>query len=117
MGRGAVTQRGQAAVEAVAATLALAFLTLVGWQAVVAAHAWQSAESAARTAARAGSVGAPVKRAALAVLPRRLATRATVSVSPDPSGRLRVRVRVPIPRVLPGGESVGAVTGESRLDP
>ena len=96
---------------------ALGFLTLVGWQAVVAAYTWQTAQSAARTAARAGMVGAPVERAALAVLPDRLATRATVSTLTDSSGRVRVRVRLPIPRVLPGRGTMGEVAAEAPVIP
>jgi pilus assembly protein CpaE len=106
-------QRGQAAVETIGVAIALAFLTLVGWQAVVAAYTWQTVQSAARTAARAGSVGAPVERAALAVLPDRLATRATVATLRDQSGHVRIRVRVPIPRVLFGRGGMGTVTGEA----
>jgi hypothetical protein len=106
-------QRGQAAVELVGVAVVLGFLTLVGWQAVVAAYAWQTAQSAARTAARAGSVGAPVERAALAVLPDRLATRATVVLVTDRRGRVRVRVQVPIPRVMSGRGSMGTVAGEA----
>lgn len=99
----------------VGVAIVLGFLTLVGWQAVVAAYTWQTAQSAARTAARAGSVGAPVERAALAVLPDRLATRATVVTVTDPAGRVRVRVRVPVPRVLSGRGTMGTVGGEAAV--
>jgi Flp pilus assembly protein TadG len=108
-------QRGQAAVEVVAVAVALGFLLLVGWQAVVAAYTWQTAQSAARTAARAGSVGAPVERAALAVLPNRLATRAKVVIVTDRAGRIRVRVRLSIPRVLSGRGTMGTVDGEAAV--
>ncbi len=110
-------QRGQAAVEIVGVAIALGFLTLVGWQAVVAAYAWQTAQSAARTAARAGSVGAPVERAALAVLPHDLATRATVVMVTDPAGRMHVRVRVPIPMVMSGRGAMGTVVGDATVTP
>ncbi len=93
--------------------VALGFLTLVGWQAVVAAYTWQTVQSAARTAARAGSVGAPVERAALTVLPDRLATRAKVVLITDRAGRVRVRVRVSIPRVMSGRGTMGTVEGEA----
>lgn len=106
-------QRGQAAVETVGVAVALAFLTLVGWQAVVAAYTWQTAQSAARTAARAGSVGAPVEQAALAVLPRRLATRATVETIGGAAGQARIRVRLAIPRIIPGRGAIGTVAGEA----
>lgn len=108
------SEHGQAAVEVVGVAFALAFLTLVGWQAVLAAHAWQAAHGAARTAARAGLVGAPVERAALAVLPDRLATRATVTLHTDRTGALRVRVRVRIPRILSRG-SMGTVAAEAEV--
>ena len=99
----------------VGVAIALGFLTLVGWQAVVAAYTWQTAQSAARTAARAGSVGAPVERAALAVLPDRLATRAKVVLVTDRHGRVRVVVNVPIPRVMPGHGTMGTVDGEAAV--
>lgn len=108
-------QRGQAAVETVGVAVALGFLTLVGWQAVVAAYTWQTAQSAALTAARAGLVGAPVERAALAVLPGRLATRATVEIVTEPSGRSRVRIHVPVPRVVSGRGTMGTVVGEASV--
>jgi hypothetical protein len=109
------SERGQAAVEVVGVAFALAFLTMVGWQAVLAAHAWQAAQGAARTAARAGLVGAPVERAALAVLPRRLATRAMVTLRTDRSGGAHVRVRVPVPRILSPRGGLGWVTGEAEI--
>jgi len=111
MGRERRRERGQASVEVLGVAIAVGFLALVGWQAVLAAYAWQTAQGAARTAARAGSVGAPVERAALAVLPDRLATRANVTLVTDRSGTVRVRVRVPIPRVLSGRGSFGTVDG------
>ena len=108
-------QRGQSAVETVGVAIALAFLTLVGWQAVLAAYAWQTAQGAARTAARAGSVGAPVERAALTVLPNHLATRATVTSTRGPDGQARVRVRVSIPRALPGWGGMGTVGADAQV--
>lgn len=99
----------------VGVVIALAFVSLIGWQAVVAAHVWQAAHASARTAARAGLVGAPVKQAALTVLPDYLATRATVSVTGTADAR-RVRVALLVPRVvsrMPGLR----VAGEARIDP
>jgi hypothetical protein len=110
-------QRGQSAVETVGVAIVLAFLTLVGWQAVVAAYAWQTAHSAAHIAARAGSVGAPVERAALTVLPNHLATRAMVTSTRGADGRRRVRVQVRVPRVLPGRGGMGAVVGVGQVAP
>jgi len=110
-------QNGQAAVETIGVVMGLALLVLIGWQAIVAAHTWQTVQSAARTAARAGSVGAPVERAALAVLPDRLARRAAVTRSTGTDGSDRVRVRVPIPSVLPWIRSLGAVDAEEDVRP
>ena len=111
MGRERRRERGQGSVELLGVAVAIGFLALVGWQAMLAAYAWQTAQGAARIAARAGSVGAPVERAALAALPGRLATRANVMYARDRSGVVRVTVRVPIPRVLSGRGSFGAVDG------
>ena len=100
---------GQAGVETLGVGVALMIAAVVGWQVVVTAHAWQSAQSAARTGARAELVGAPVGRAGRAVLPGRLARDATVAGGTW-AGEVRVRVRVP--RVMPGGGHIfGVVTG------
>ncbi len=95
--------------------IVLGVLTLVGWQAVLAAHAWQTAQAAARTAARARLVGAPVERAALAALPGHLARRATVIGGGGSPGAARVRVSVVVPRVLPGRGSFGVVSGDAAV--
>lgn len=95
----------------------LGVLTLVGWQAVLAAHAWQTAQAAARTAARARLVGAPVERAALAALPGRLAGRATVTLGGGAAGASHVRVNVVVPRVLPGQGSFAVVSGDAAVGP
>jgi hypothetical protein len=110
MGRRRRRECGQAAVEVLGVAIVLGVLTLVGWQAVLAAHAWQTAQAAARTAARARLVGAPVERAALAALPGHLARRATVM-----TGVARVRVSVVVPRVLPGRGSFGVVSGDAAV--
>lgn len=94
--------------------LALAVALLVGWQALVAAHTWQAAQSAARSAARAGSVGAPVARAALTVLPDRLATRARVRMLRG-AGAATVEVRIAIPSVVPWIDSLGSVSGAAAV--
>jgi hypothetical protein len=105
-------QDGQSAVELVALVPAIVLLALAGWQIAVAAHAWTLAQGSARAAARAHEVGAPVSRAALAVLPAGYARRARV----DTPGGDRVRVRLPVPRVLPFGPAPGHVAAEARLD-
>jgi hypothetical protein len=107
-------QNGQAAVETVAVVAALGVLTLAGWQVVVAAYAWQAAQGAARTAARAGAVGAPVGRAALGTLPAGLARRASVRAGGDGS----VSVQIRVPAVLPGAAAlVGEVTATAEVGP
>lgn len=106
---------GQAAVETIGVAMGLALLVLIGWQAIVAAHTWQTAQSAARVAARAGSVRAPVERAALAVLPDRLARRASITQVTGPDGRSRVRVQVLIPSVLPWLGSLGTVDARQEV--
>lgn len=105
-------QRGQAAVETIGVAIGLTMLVLLGWQAIVAAGTWQTAQSAARSAARAGQVGAPVERAALAVLPDRLAKRAHVTTRTGHDGVERVRVRLVIPSVVPWVGRIGSVTAE-----
>jgi hypothetical protein len=115
MGRRRRCEGGQAAVEVLGVALVLGVLTLVGWQAVLAAHAWQTAQAAARTAARARLVGAPAERAALAALPGHLAGRATVATGGLPAGGSRVRVSVAVPRVLPGRGSFGVVAGDAAV--
>ncbi len=92
-------------------------LTFLGWQLLVAANAWQTAQHAARVAARAGQVGAPVKQAALAALPNRLATRAVIVTRTDATGVEHVRVRIPIPGVVRGFGAFGSVSAETRIDP
>lgn len=106
-------QSGQAAVETIAVAGVLALVSLAGWQVVLAAHAWQTAHAAARVAARAGMVGAPVERAALTVLPGRLATRATVTRVDRGSGAGAIRVSVEIPAVL--GRTAGRVAGDGEM--
>lgn len=111
MGRRRRREGGQAAVEVLGLAIVLGVLTLIGWQAVLAAHAWQTAQAAARTAARARLVGAPVERAALAALPGLLAGRATVASTTTS----RVLVRVAVPRVLPGRGSFAVVSGDAAV--
>jgi len=107
-------QRGQAGVETIGVAVALALVALAGWQAILVADAWQTAQSAARSAARAGSVGAPVERAALTVLPGRLARRARVTVGGGRAGRATVRVAVPVPWILPGS-GLGSVDAQAGI--
>jgi hypothetical protein len=93
-------QRGQAAVELIGVACALGVALMLAWQLVVAAQAWQAAQSSARTAARAGAVGAPIVRAARTVLPPALAEGVQVDRITT-GGRDVVRVRIRVPRVVP----------------
>jgi hypothetical protein len=113
---GNARQRGQAGIELVGVALALMLVALAGWQAILAAYAWQTAQSAARSGARAGSVGAPVERAALTVMPDRLAGRARVATVAAGEGATAVRVSVPVPWIIPG-PGMGAVDARMEIAP
>jgi hypothetical protein len=87
-------ERGQAAVELVAAVPLVLLAGLIAWQLVLAGHAaWMSAQ-AARAAARAEAVGADPGAAARSALPRTL--ERGLRVERPERGRVRVRVRVPL---------------------
>jgi pilus assembly protein CpaE len=98
---------GQASVELIAAIPALALITLLVAQLVLAGYALWSAGVAARAGARAAYVGGDAKRAAQGSLPPALRNGASVSE------RHGVRVRVRAPSLLPGlpGVPVSARTG------
>lgn len=102
-------QSGQAGVETLGVAAALIVAALAGWQVVVGAYAWQTAQSAARSAARAAQVGAPVRGAALTVMPRSLAMRARVVRWAGGE----TRVVVAMPEVLPGLGGRATVTGSA----
>jgi hypothetical protein len=114
MGRRRRRERGQSSVELLGVAVVLGALTLAGWQAVLAAHAWQTAQAAARAAARARLVGASAERAALAALPGRLARRATVGAS-DSGASSHARVEVAVPRLVPGPGPFLTVSGEAAV--
>ena len=87
-------ERGQAAVELVAALPLLSMAALLAWQLVLAGHtAWMCA-NAARVAARADAVGRDPARAARSALPRALERGLKVERT-DASG-VRVELRVPL---------------------
>ncbi len=110
-------QHGQAAVETIGVAIGLTMLVLLGWQAIVAANVWQTAQSAARSGARAGQVGAPVERAAQAVLPDRLARRARITTRTARDGVTHVHVRLTIPSVVPWVGPIGSVTAHEEVAP
>ena len=87
---------GQASVELIAAIPALALVTLLVAQLVLAGYALWSAGVAARAGARAAYVGGNAGRAALASLPSALRDDASV----DAGDGLAVRVRTP--SLVPG---------------
>ena len=69
MRRRARGERGQAAIELVAMLPLLLLVALVVWQVQMTAAASNAVESAARTAARVGSLGGDAERAARYALP------------------------------------------------
>lgn len=97
-------QRGQAAVEFVAALPLLLVLLACGWQIVVAGHAWWSLSEAARTAARRvavvrresgeGVARTRAERDTAALLPAAIRGGRSVIVTTD--GAVEVRARVPL---------------------
>jgi hypothetical protein len=101
-------ERGQASVELIAALPALALVTLLVAQIVLAGYALWSAGVAARAGARAAYVGGNAGRAALASLPSALRDDASV----DAGDGLAVRVRTP--SLVPGLPRV-AVTARAGL--
>ena len=101
-------ERGQASVELIAALPALALVTLLVAQLVLAGYALWSAGVAARAGARAAYVGGHAGRAALASLPSALRDDASV----DAGDGLAVRVQTP--SLVPGLPRV-AVTARAGL--
>ena len=89
--------RGQASIEAALLLPALLVLTLACWQALLVGWTAISAEHAARVAARARLVGAPLQPAAASALPG--AMRGDLQVIASDGA---VSVRVSVPRVIPG---------------
>jgi len=105
-------QRGQAAVELVAATPVLIVALLLVAQLAVAGHALWSAGDAARAGARAVLVGGDVEGAALRALPPWLDGDARVQTSEGGA----VEVRVGAPALIPGVPAI-AVEAAAALDP
>ena len=89
--------RGQASIETALLLPALLVLTLACWQALLVGWTAISAEHAARVAARARLVGAPLQPAAASALPG--AMRGDLQVIASDGA---VSVRVSVPRVIPG---------------
>ena len=89
--------RGQASIETALLLPALLALTLACWQALLVGWTAISAEHAARVAARARLVGAPLQPAAASALPG--AMRGDLQVIASDGA---VSVRVSVPRVIPG---------------
>lgn len=108
----AAQQRGQAAVELVAATPVLIVALLLVAQLAVAGHALWSAGDAARAGARAVLVGGDAEGAAMRALPPWLDGDARVESSADGA----VEVRVGAPALIPGVPPI-PVGAAARLDP
>jgi len=108
----AAQQRGQAAVELVAAIPVLILALLLVAQLAVAGHALWSAGDAARAGARAVLVGADAEGAALRALPFWLDGGAEVVTSAGAA----VEVRVGAPALIPGVPAI-AVEAAAALDP
>lgn len=108
----ALEQRGQAAVELVAAVPVLIAATLLVAQFAIAGHALWSAGDAARAGARAAHVGGDAEGAALHALPFWLDGQAEV----DAAGGAAVQVQVAAPALIPGVPDI-PVEASARLDP
>jgi len=89
--------RGQASIETALLLPALLALTLACWQALLVGWTKISVEHAARAAARARLVGAPVQPAAASALPGAMRGGLQVIASDG-----AVSVRVSVPRVILG---------------
>lgn len=109
----APAQTGQASVELVALLPVMAVLVALAWQVVVAGQAVWLAGGAARSAARAYSLGKDATAGARAALP--VAWRDDVRVRTFADGRVSVRLRVP--PVVGGGDGLGTVRREARSAP
>ena len=106
------SERGQAAVELVAALPFVVVLAAILWQAAVAGQAAWLAGSAARAAARAQAVGGDTSAAARGVLPSALERGLRVRGRPDGS----VTVNVPVPLVFGRGR-LTPVDARARFEP
>lgn len=91
---GTMAERGQAAVELVAALPALLLAALVALQLLVAGYALTLADGAAEAGALALAAGDSAPKAARAALPGWAADRIEVTVR---GGRVTVRLRPPSP--------------------
>jgi len=92
--------RGSSTLELVAAVPLLITVMLVGLQLLVTALVGVATQNAARTGARAATLGEDGRAAALGSLNEALRARARVSVVRTPTASTAV-VRVRVPRVLP----------------
>lgn len=102
-------QSGQASVELLAVLPILALVGLIALQVVLGAGWWMQAAGAARSAARAGEVGASEREAARAALPA--PTGGTVRLV---SGARDLTVRVDLPSIVTGFDGRGVVRATQR---
>ncbi len=87
-------EKGQASVELVAMLPFVLLAGLLAWQLMLAGHTLWLCAAAARTAARAETVGGRTERAARSALPEAL--ERDLKVSTPARGGVRVSVRVPL---------------------
>ncbi len=109
--RAIASERGQAAVEAVAVLPAVLVAGAVLVQLALAGHAAWAAANAARVAARADAVGRDAKAAARSALPKHLERGLKVARADD--GLVSVRLHVPL--LLPIEARGPALTARARL--
>lgn len=97
------TEHGQSTPELLALLPLVAVLVAVGWQVAAGAYTWVAATDAARSAARADAVDAPVDPAVRAVVPA--GSGARVLAAGD-----HYRVRLTPPRLF-GGAPMPSIDG------
>lgn len=108
----ALEQRGQAAVELVAAVPVLIAVMLLVAQFAIAGHALWSAGDAARAGARAAHLGDDAQGAAMRALPPWLEGGAEVEAVAGAA----VQVRIAAPALIPGVPDI-PVEASARLEP
>jgi|HigsolmetaAR202D_1030399.scaffolds.fasta_scaffold28235_1 hypothetical protein len=111
----AAAQEGQASVELLALLPLVVLVGVLGWQAVLAGHAWWMAGTAAREAARAQALGHDAKAAAKRALPASLERGLRVDSDGEHADAVRVRVRIPAVAGL--RITLPTVTARARMEP
>jgi hypothetical protein len=104
--------RGQAAVELIAAVPFVLLVGALAWQLALAGWTLWMTAHAARVAARADAVGRPVRPAARSALPSVM--RRGLEVDRPGTGGVRVRARVPLLLGWPGPVAVSSTASLGR---